>query len=318
MSTAEDPIRGQVRRRGYRRVSHGLYVPVLDLDQPSRALQDLGAYLLVLPPGSGFTHVTAAWLRGWAMPRLPVLVPVFTAGPSADHPRRAGLVHSRLRGVGEIEVVRGLPVVSAAETLLRAARDLATLDLVAMLDSALRSGQVDSVELDRIIESSRPGARRLRVALELADPRAESAYESLLRLFHDWIGIPVEPQAPIHDPHGRVLARADLLVRGTRMIHEYDGEGHAARRQRVSDLRRERQLLALGFTRRGFVLEDLLHQPFALLQELDRAVERRHRPSRLRRWQAEVALSTYSATGLQRLHNRWLAYPGFGEWARTA
>ncbi len=318
MAETPDIVRGQVRRVGYRRVSHGLYVADTPGTPRSRHLEDLAAYVAVLPAGAAFTHITAAGLREWATPAMPSLTPVFAAGPASSHPRRAGLTYSRLCGLGEPAMVDGLPVVSAAETLLRAARDLALLDLVAMLDSALNLGHVTPDDLAPLMATSRPGARRLRQAHAWSDGRSESAYESLLRLFHEFADVPVQPQLVIRDDAGRELARADLWVVGTSVVHEYDGEEHGRRPQRVRDLRRQRLLSEHGLERQGFVAEDLFQHPVALLQELDRVLGRPHRSSRLRRWRREVELSSYSLTGRQRLLNRWLAYPGFNDWAKTA
>jgi hypothetical protein len=48
----------------------------------------------------------------------------------------------------------------------------------------------------------------------------------VLRVLHRAADIPVEPQHVIVDDYGRFLARADLLIKGTRRIHEYDGAVH--------------------------------------------------------------------------------------------
>jgi hypothetical protein len=69
MRQDDEPIRGEVRRRGFRRVSHGLFLversALSDADEFHR---DLRAWLEVLPPGAVFTHVTAARLLGWRLP----------------------------------------------------------------------------------------------------------------------------------------------------------------------------------------------------------------------------------------------------------
>jgi hypothetical protein len=141
----DPPFRGEIRLVTLRRVSHGLGVwKKRDLSPEEEWLRDLKAYLLVLPPGAVFTHLTGARLLGWQLPRLPEQVPVFAAVTGdATRPRRAGLICSRL-------VVRhppasrcGLPVECAEEILLRAARDLGLLDLMILLESAVRLGHVD-------------------------------------------------------------------------------------------------------------------------------------------------------------------------------
>lgn len=59
------------------------------------------------------------------------------------------------------ELVDGLPITSAAETLLAAARDLGVLDLVVMGDSALRLGHCTIVDLITAAALRRRGASHL-------------------------------------------------------------------------------------------------------------------------------------------------------------
>jgi hypothetical protein len=188
--------RGEVRLAGMRRVSHGLQRPVTDGDPWEELLLDLAAWLLVLPSGAVFTHLTGAMLRGWALPRLPEHLPVFAAVRTGERrPRRPGLLCARLVGESHAELRHGLPVERAEEILLRAARDLGVLDLVIMINSALRIGDIDSERMGALLASRRPGVRHLRTAWLLSDGRAESAGETVLGLFHRALGVPVEPQA---------------------------------------------------------------------------------------------------------------------------
>jgi hypothetical protein len=308
------PVRGNIRAAGYRRVSHGLYLPTTArVDLRQEQLRDLRAWLLVLPPGTVFTHITAANLCGWWLPQLPRFVPVFAAAsPARNIPRRAGLVCSRIPRDHKTGIVDGLPVDSPCEILLRAARDLALIDVVVMLDSAIRLGHVESDAVDESSFSRRPGSRRLRRAVELSDPRAESAWETLLRLFHNAVDIGVDPQFEVYDDAGRFAGRVDLWVKGTFSAHEYDGDEHEKAARRKSDLRRARRLLDAGVARRGYVADDLLNHPRTMLQEMDRELGRPHRPARLRRWYVWLRESSYSVAGRRRLQNRWLKVNGTG------
>jgi hypothetical protein len=320
MHPSHAPLRGQFRTAGFRRVSHGLFLPdIVPTDPQAEFIRDLEAWRLVLPDDAVFTHLTAAMLAGWWLPALPRRVPVFAA-MSGDHrgPRRAGLVVSRLTRDPDPRVLRGQPVDSAAEVLLRCARDLGPLDLVPMIDSARRRGDVDRQALETICSSGRPGVRPLRAGVSLSDPRAESHWEVLLRLFHECMDIPVEPQVDLFDQHGVFVGRADLLVRGTRFVHEYDGAGHREAGRHTQDLRRDRRLAEAAYVRRGYTADDLLNHSAVVMAELDRALGRRHRPSRLARWNAMVAASTYSLEGRRRLMNRWERPMGVIEWSRTA
>jgi hypothetical protein len=311
------PVRGEIRSADFRRVSHGLFLPIApDPDARQEWFRELSAWQLVLPDDAVFTHLTAADLYGWWLPRLPEFVPVFAAaGLHSNRPRRAGLICSRLDRSAVPQMRHGFPVDAPEEVLLRAARDLALLDLVVMIEAALRSGDVTRKSLAAFCTTSRPGVRRLRGAAGLADGRAESRWEVLLRLFHELAGIPVEPQVDLVDQEGRFVARVDLLVRGTNFAHEYDGAVHDEPPRRTTDRRRDRRLVEIGVVRRAYTAPDLVHQPRVTLQELDRAIGRPHRPTRLRRWTTWLEHSCFSEVGRRRLQNRWLMN---GQWSRTA
>jgi len=320
MRADDEPIRGEVRMRGFRRVSHGLFV----VDHPGLSendefLRDLRAWVMVLPEGAVFTHVTAARLLGWRLPHLPAPVPVFAAVHGSERrPRRAGLICSRLVETHDSAPRRaseGFPVDEPEEILLRAARDLGHLDLVVLLDSARSLGHVDHDRMATVLASRRPGTRALAAAYAASDPRAESSGETLLRLLHRAMDVEVVPQVVLHDQHGAPLGRADLLVSGTKDLHEYDGAGHRAPLQHRADLRRERSLTQAGFVRRGYTLDDLLNHAAAVMHELDRALGRRHRPHRLQRWRRMVDHSTYSEAGRARLLNRWRRTMGVTDWS---
>jgi hypothetical protein len=317
MQSTSGPVRGEIRSALFRRLSHGLFLPIASMpDQRAEELRNLEAWQLVLPPDSVFTHVTGAWLYEWWLPRLPEFVPVFAAvGRTSTRPRRAGLICSRLdRETGDAER-HGFPVDSPEEVLLRAARDLGLLDLVILIDAALHAADVTVESLAEFCRTSRPGVQRLRRAVSYADGRSESPWETMLRLFHVFAGIPVEPQVKLFDADGRFVARVDLLVTGTNFAHEYDGGIHGEPARRTPDLRRDRRLVEIQIVRRGYTAPDLLRDPLATLQELDRALGRRHSPARLRQWNQWVQHSCYSDTGRRRLQNRWLMT---GHWSQTA
>src|SRR5688572_10193953 len=88
------PIRGHVRSADARRVAHGLFLRVRDLEPDLEFQRELRAWKLVLPPDAVFTHVTGARVRGWQLPALPEQVPVFAATQAEARPRRPGLICS--------------------------------------------------------------------------------------------------------------------------------------------------------------------------------------------------------------------------------
>lgn len=317
---ADQPFRGQMRCRGYQRVSHGLYRRERHgLGDLQRFVRELQCWLLVLPEGARFTHLTGARLRGWDLPALPEGVPVFAAVTGdSSRPRRPGLICSRLVVQPDRELTQGLPVDASEEILLRAARDLGHLDLRVLVDSARRRGDINERRMEQVLESRRPGTRPLRAAWQASSAHMQSAGETLLEAFHRAIDVAVEPQYRVHDDDGNLLGVADLRVIGTNFLHEYDGAVHRVKKQHRIDLRRERGLHGSRFVRRGFTLDDLLNHALVTTHEIDRALDRRHLLVRFRRWQRMVSESLYSDVGRERLLNRWHRQMGIVDWSRKA
>jgi hypothetical protein len=288
------------------RVSHGLHRPV---EQSS----DLPAWQLVLPPSGRFAHVTGAALHGLWLPPLPHGLPVFAAMVEAQsRPQRAGLRVSRHHTVPAHVVLDGLRVDPVAEVLLACARDLGLLDLVVVTDSALHMGVCTPAALEELAGGRRRGAPALRRALALADARAESPWETLLRLLHVACEVPVEPQHELRDEDGVLVARADLWLSGTNAVHEYDGSVHLTRPQQRKDLQRARRIGNQTWVRRGYTSGDVLHQAVGILRDADLSLGREHRPERVRRWHEWLTDSLFTPSGRERLARRLGLEPGTG------
>lgn len=296
------PLRGHTRRVGWTRIGHGLYVP----GEPSDLLSTLRAWRLVLPADSHFTGLTTAAVRGWWQLDIPPSAPIFVGmGTDAPRPRRAEIVVCRhSRPVPTVES-HGLRLAAPAEALLAAARDLALIDLVVLIDSALAAGDVTVSEVQASCRLRRRGTRRLAEALTLADGRSESPWESVLRLFFAMCEVPVDVQVPILGPNGVTVARADLMIRGTRRLVEYDGDSHRSIHGQARDMARDRLLMSLRLQRYPYNAVNIRMSPQRLLREADEALGRTHEPSRLRPWLAAHRESTLSADGRARLRARW-------------
>ncbi len=280
-------MRGHRRGAGWTAVGHGLHLR----GAPSFE-RELRAWALVLPPGAVFTHLAAARLRGWWLPAGPTPVQV-AVHEDERHPQRRGLTVVRLGGSPVQERWQGLPVATAAETVLAAARDLDVLDLVPLADSALHLGHCTLEEIARAAGQRRRGAPRLRRVLPLLDGRSESAWESVLRLLHHVAQVEVEPQRRIEDDAGRFVARADLWLVGTRRLHEYDGEVHRDRTTHRADLARDRRLVEQGWQRLGWTAAEVL-QGGPVLTSVDTLLGRPWQSRRLARWRGWVAASSWS------------------------
>lgn len=167
--------------------------------------------------------------------------------------------------VGQLDVV--------AQCVRCLPRELA----IAVLDSALSVGIVGAHELPAL-EAVLPKDRRPWVSL--ADARAGSGTESLVRLaLHD-AGFRVTPQVRIPG-----VGFVDLLV-GTRVVVEVDSERwHSTAEQRAEDSRRDLELHRLGFVVVRVRYDQAMNGRDAVVAAVERAVRtsrsvraaRRHR-----------------------------------------
>ncbi len=208
----------------------------------------------------------------------------------------------RLKSPGAVETIGDVRVASAVEILLACARDLGLVDVVVLLDGAVRAGDIDLAELASDLQPlrRRAGLPALRRALDLADSRSESAWETLLRLLHVVCGVEVEPQFEVPE----LGARGDLLIVGSRTFHEYDGEVHLPRTQQRKDLRRHRRLDVDAWSRHGYTSEDVLHRAVTILRDADHAIGRSHRPERVRVWHELLRESLFTPAGTARFLRR--------------
>jgi very-short-patch-repair endonuclease len=284
-------------------MSHGLYVP----NAPPRTLPDeLHAWSLVLPRTAAFTHLTAAQLSGWWLPDAPPH-PVFAAMRKDDpRPRRSGLYVCRHPKPYPMRITAdGLKITTPAETLLACARDLGILDVVIMGDSALREGDVTLTELKIAASQRRRGAPKLRQIIPLLDKRSESAWESVMRVLHVAAEIPVNVQHEIFDECGRFVARVDLLIKGTRRIHEYDGAGHREAEVHQSDLKRDRTLILDDWQRLGFTSAHLRNEGAAIIKSVDTLLDRPWDSRRLQAWEGLLNESMFRRPGRIRALRKW-------------
>lgn len=298
---ARTPVRGWLRGPEWERITRGVYAAALNRTE----LDELAAWQLVLPRTAAFSHLTAARLRGWWLPAT-ISSPIFAAMLDADpRPRRPGLLVCRHTQPFPMNLVNGLRVTTAAETILAAARDLGVLHLVILGDSALRLRHCTLTDLQITARQRRRGAPLLRRVIPLLDARSESAWESIMRVLHQAAEIPVTPQEDIFNERGRFMARADLRINGTRRIHEYDGEMHRDADVHEHDLERDRALLGDGWERHGFTSKHLRRDGAAIIEDADRLLGRTWNPRRLAAWQSLLDHSLLGRAGRARAYRQW-------------
>lgn len=259
---------------------------------------DLAGWQLLMTDVGCFTGLTALQVLGVPLPPLPAGTPVFIALARDDpRPMRAGVCTSRHNSPVPHLDVRGLRTATVPEALTAAARRVGLVDLVAIIDACLHLELVTFDELEDMAATRRPGSARLREALALVDGRAESLWETLLRLLHVVCDIDVEPQHEIVDADGVLVARVDLWLTSTTAAHEYDGDEHEKAPRRVEDRRRDRKLDKAGLVRRGYTSGDVLRRGATILEDADRSLGRPHDPARIRGWHRLLKDSLFTSAG---------------------
>ncbi|MBO0849102.1 MAG: DUF559 domain-containing protein [Pseudonocardia sp.] len=217
--------RGRLYGPRYRRVFPDVYVPAeleLDLATRSRA-----AYLLVRDRGGVLAGYSAAALLGadCAPPDAPA--EVLVERNTRAHPGL--LVRRGTADDADAATASGCRVTAPVRTAWDLARRLPLVEAVAAVDALGRVGgfRPEILLERRATHPGAPGSGRLDEVVVLADPRAESAMETRLRVELVRAGLPAPAvQYAIVDEHDHVLARADLAYPEVKLAIEYDGEAH--------------------------------------------------------------------------------------------
>lgn len=269
---------------------------VADLRKRCRAVS------LALSGHAVFTHLTSAALRGWQLPEGIVIPVIAVTDHHAPHHNRRGAYVRRCNIAARHRTMwAGVAVASAEWTIIELAEDLAFLDLVALIDSALHLEQCTVESIWAAIIPGRRGVRTLRRALAYVDGRSESWWESMLRMLHELSGIQVEAQQVVVDAKGNFVGRMDLWIKGTNRYPEYDGEHHRDVYRHRRDLGREKNVGRIGAERYGYTASEIRADPADIIGDADQALRRPHDISRLKWWLAEAEQSTITPSGRRRL-----------------
>lgn len=166
----------------------------------------------------------------------------------------------------------GVALTTLDQTLADVAMTAPIRTSLPVLDAGLRAG-ASPVAVERAIGARAPGRRRALCALRLADPRAESPLESLLRLLLVEAGLPPDDVQHEVRETGRFVARVDLWYEG--VIVEADGfEFHASRADYRRDRRKGQAFARLGLLVLRFSWEDVVHHPDAVVATVRRTLAR--------------------------------------------
>ena len=269
---------------GLIRVCKGRFLPPGDDDALRRLIASAG-------PGAAACRETAASL--WGMDGYPHALPLTVRMPMASGMRGRGLI--RTRHTPELLQLNGHPVTGVADTLvdigastsplLRWIGDqepIRTLDRVELaLEGALRDGLVTFEEIGRVLDVStrrRPGRGSIEAVLArrpVGAAHTESYLETraVQRLRDGGLPTP-RRQVPIHDAHGREIARVDLLL--GRVVIALDSVRHHTDRATFErDRRQWSELGALGFTVLVFTYDHIERQASFVVRVIREAIAMR-------------------------------------------
>lgn len=156
------------------------------------------------------------------------------------------------RGLTDADVVRlrGLAVTSGPQTFLDLSAGLPPQELVAVGDALMRSGHLPADALVQRLERADRvrGVVRARACAPLLSPLAMSRPESVLRYWLMVSDLPdPQPQVPVRDRWGRVVAHGDLGYEEWRVLLEYEGRQHAEAEQFGRDVERYSLMAADGW-----------------------------------------------------------------------
>lgn len=236
-----------------RRMLQGVYVATQAGDSiPLRA----EALNLVVPKDCVVCDRHAGWLHGATMVLHPnehlELLPISVFRPSGNGRLRNGITNSGERNLAVEDVVElhGLRVTTPLRTAWDLGRVRFTEPAISGLDAMLRLGVFSRAELVAGIERFRRmrWITTLRVMAPLADGRAESPGESVLRL--RWIECQLPTPIPQYEVlrRGQFVARLDLANPEIGFAAEYDGdEWHSSPEQQEHDRARRSEVADEGW-----------------------------------------------------------------------
>lgn len=260
--TTRKRLQTVIRQGEVLRLSHGrVALPTVDAARASAARLTAVA-----------SHLSAALAHGWSVveaPRVPQVI--VKRNRRLEPPQRRG-VEVRHRDLESHEIDGWLT--SPHRTVIDCARDLPFAAALAVADSALRAGAVDSGELLTRAEALRTTGRKEAIrVVRAATPLAANPFESVLRAIAlDVPGLHVEPQVQIVE--AGLTCRPDLVDRERRLVIEAESfQFHGHRSSLHRDCERYNDLGVRGWTVLRFSWEHVMLQPDYVRAVLMAAVE---------------------------------------------
>jgi hypothetical protein len=232
------------------------------------------------------SHHSAALIRGLSLLREPppgtvtLTIPPGKRGGRYRTPVGVTCHVAELPGKHVMER-HGVPLTTAARTVIDLARTSPFQDAVVVADSALFERRASKTEMRRVLADCArwPGIDKARKVVEFADPRSESVLESCARVRFAELGLErPELQAPVLDASGKRIALADFCWRRRGVIAEADG---MLKYQEQGDLslkyKRDERLLEAGWELVHFTWAQLFGDPAQVVTRIRNAFARAER-----------------------------------------
>ena len=231
---------------------------------------DLVRRRLVIGERAVVGFAPAARIHGWDLPSLPSVAELIIPGGM----RTSALAYRTTLSPEDVVICGVLPITAPVRTAVDLAAVLPIDDGVLVLDSAFRSRQVTVDAVGRALEAPRPGVRRARRALALADPLSGSIPESQARLLFHHANLPTpKSQWPVRV--GDRTYRADFAWPEHKLIVEIDGRRwHIGPVAFQTDHTRQNALIRAGWYILRFTVEDVHLRPGEVLAEIRAALAR--------------------------------------------
>lgn len=265
------------------RVARGAYLDagILHEATPEQAhVARLTAVVLSRRGALAASHASAALLHGLPVLRteLGQMRVVHTTDPVNTRRHAAFTVHP-CPGPEGLTTVGGVPSVVPSLAVVGTAMMTGVRSGLMAADAALRRDMTTREELHDWLGrlAHHPRVERARSVVTDADPSAESAGESLLRVLLIRLGYRVVPQFKVRD--GRVVvARVDFYLPALKVVVEFDGlvkyEGMDGKQALAAEKQRERRLHRLGYGVARIIWADLF-DPRRVDSEVRAAARRR-------------------------------------------
>lgn len=214
------------------------------------------------------SHQSAAKLWRLSLLNAPPdeTVTLTVSGTRGGSYKRPGFVsHVAELPDNHVTALYGVPVTTAARTVIDVARGSSFMEGVVVADSALHERHSSKADLRRVLVRCQrwPGAARATRVVEFASQLAESPLESCARVVFDEQGLPAPMlQAPIFGADGGRIARVDFCWERYRTIAEADGLlKYQGREDAIAELKRDRLLREAGWEVVHFTWKELFGEP---------------------------------------------------------